>query len=111
MEKHSLNDREQILLTNKDGYLEYTNDLTREMDAYLEYKEGRARTYIYDTKFEDCYAIRFPGVTRGYIRVNDNDIITEIVLYRDKYNTDKIYTDNAKECFKKYIGMKLVMEG
>ena len=28
MEKHSLNDRKQILLTNKDGYLEYTNDLT-----------------------------------------------------------------------------------
>jgi len=111
MDKNNLNDRRQILLTNKDEYLEYTNDLTREMDTYLGYKKGLARTYIYDTKFEDCYAIRYPGATRGHIRVNDNDIITEIILYRDKYNTDKIYKENVRECFKKYIGMKLVMEG
>lgn len=101
------------LITKKTKPLrELTNDLTREMDTYLKHKETGPHafnTYL-DGKYKDMWPIRFPGATRGYVRVDINEVITEIVLTRDDYNTDKIYKDNVRECFSKYIGMKLVIE-
>lgn len=100
-----------ILKTQKDEYIEYTNDLTRDMDYYLKYPNKFMQTYIYDSSLTgETWAIRYPGATRGHIEVNKNNIITNIILYKDNMNTHKIYNENVEECFNKYIGMKLVFK-
>jgi hypothetical protein len=99
------------LITKKDEYIEPTNDLTREMDSYLKHENKYMQTYIYDHSLTGkTWAIRYPGATRGHIEVDENNIIKDIVLYKDSYNTDKIYKDDVRSCFEKYIGFKLVME-
>lgn len=97
------------LITKCDGYFHPTNDLTVDMDTYLKHPSIHMKTYINEDLFEHGYAIRYPGATRGYVKFDENNIITKIELYRDGYNIDKIYKDNVRECFAKYIGMKLVM--
>lgn len=94
------------LITKIEDRLSYlSNDLTKEMDTYLVYQnsEHPMKTYIYD-KFKDKWTLRFPGATRGYIKVDENEIITEIVLYDD---TVGIYKPEVRECFDKYIGMQI----
>lgn len=99
------------LITKIDEYINYTNDLTREMDSYLKRPNKYMQTYIYNHSLNgETYAIRYPGATRGHIKIDKNNRITDIVLYHDNYNTDKIYKNDIRECFKKYIGMKLVFE-
>lgn len=90
---------------------DYTNDLTREMDTYLKIKSAYSfNTYIC-SKYKDMYPIRYPGATRGHIRVDENEIITEIVLYKNEdYDTSEIYESDIEECFKKYIGMRIVID-
>lgn len=103
------------LLTKKDEYRHYTNDLTKEMDNYLsdnlkEIKEKYGpRTYIDGNPINNTWLIRYPGATRGCIVTDNNGIITEIQLYKDDYNTDKIYGPVVRQCFDKYIGMKMVI--
>lgn len=98
------------LITKKESKLkDYTNDLTREMDSFLKSNNKHFENYIYD-KFQNKWIIRYPGATRGYIEVDENDIIVDIVLYHDSMETDKIYLPEIRECFSKYIGMKLVIE-
>lgn len=97
------------LITKKEGRFSYlSNDLTKEMDKYLVYQNSKhpMNTYIYD-KFKDKWTLRFPGATRGYIKVDENEVITEIVLYDD---TVGIYKPEVRECFNKYIGIKIVVE-
>ena len=97
------------LITRKDEYIEYTNDLTRDMDNYLRYFSEYAQTYIYNGILgSKVWAIRYPGATRGHLEINEDDIIIDIVLYKD-CNSHRIYKENVEECFKKYIGMKLIM--
>lgn len=105
------------LITKVDEYIHLTNDLTREMDSYLipklkEIKEqkGFGATYFYDTPFENKWLFRYPGATRGNVEVDNNMIIKKITLYNDGYHTDGIYEPKVRECFEKYIGMKLVIE-
>jgi hypothetical protein len=99
------------LITKKDEYIEYTNDLTREMDTYLKNKNAYMKTYVYDHSLSGkTWSIRYPGATRGHIEIDENNIITNIVLYKDNMNTHKIYNENIEECFKKYINMKLILE-
>ena len=90
---------------------DYTNDLTKEMDTYRKFKTVYTfKTYIYD-KYKDMYPIRFPVATIGHIRVDENEIITEIILYKgESYDTSKIYESNVEECFEKYIGMRIVID-
>lgn len=100
------------LITKKEKSYGLTNDLTREMDSYLidtiKELEYIGSTYIcYEIPINNKWAIRFPGATRGHLEVDDNMIIIDIKLYDDNYNTDKIYKNNVRECFDKYIGMKL----
>lgn len=99
------------LITIKNEYIYKTNDLTREMDNYLikSIDSTRLKTYIYDYFFEEsmCYAIRFPGATRGFIRINEENIIKEIKLYDD---LKEIYENDVINCFRKYIGMKLIIK-
>lgn len=100
------------LITKPKSSLGYVNDLTKEMDSYLKYKDNILCTYLYDADKptdKGYIAIRFPGATRGHIKVNKDNIIEEIKLYDDKYNLDKIYEFNVRDCFEKYIGMKLVL--
>ena len=99
------------LITKKDEYIELTNDLTREMDSYYAYDKKYleyTRTYLYPYD-KNIWLIRFPGATRGRIVLNNDGIIVEIELYDDEYRTDDIYKPEVRECFKKYIGMKLVI--
>ena len=68
------------LISKVDEYIEYTNDLTREMDNYLKHKSKYAQTYIMEVEqIRDRYysALRYPGATRGHIEVDDNKNITE----------------------------------
>ena len=37
-------------------------------------------------------------------------IIKNITIYDDEYHTDDIYEPNVRNCFEKYIGMKLVIQ-
>lgn len=90
------------------------NDLTREMDTYVEYPSDIFNTYILDDSFEYSdgslgYAIRYPGATRGQITVDRDMIITDIKLYKDETRTHLMYLPEVEECFKKYIGMELVI--
>lgn len=100
------------LITKIDEYINPTNDLTREMDTYLIEKIKKLKhvgqTYLYDHPFGKHWPIRFPGATRGHIEVDENDIIQDIKLYTSG-NTDGIYNFNVRDCFEKYIGMKLVV--
>jgi hypothetical protein len=99
----------QELITKVDEYIDYTNDLTREMDKYLEHEIGSFRTYIYDHSLNGkTWAIRYPGATRGHIEINKDNTIVNIKLYKD-CKTHEIYKPNVEECFRKYIGMKLIM--
>lgn len=88
----------------------YLNKLTVELDKHIVFESGCSfNNYIYD-KIGDKWTIRYPGATRGYIRVDEEEIIQEIVLYDDKYRTDKIYKKNVRDCFDKFIGMKIVIK-
>lgn len=92
------------LITSKvEGF--YINDLTIDMDKCLLKKHSGFCTYIYNSKCNNKYPIRYPGATRGHIKVDDNDIITEIKLYADT----NIYNSNVFMCFDKYIGKKFII--
>ena len=89
---------------------EYFNEITKELDKYLLYSNSPYcfDTYIiaYDT---GLWSIRFPGATRGHIRVDDSMIITEIKLYDDTAFGDKIgcYKREAIDVVRRFIGTKL----
>lgn len=97
------------LITKKEkGYSNLVNDLTKELDDYLDFNlKYKLNNYIYDHPFDNSWPIRYPGATRGGIRVDENNIITDIVLYED---SDDIYKKNVRDILSKYIGMKLVVE-
>lgn len=88
---------------------EFVNDFTREMDKHLiRHTNDYFKTYIDDHKYKNnSYAFRYPGVTRGCIMLDDNNIITRIILYKD---IPAIYDDEAEKIFDKYIGMALVLD-
>lgn len=99
----------QELITKIDEYIHHTNDLTREMDTYLHHIYPHMNTYIYDHSLTgESWSIRYPGATRGCILIDKNNIITDIILNNDGY-TEKIYKQEVKDCFKKFIGMKFVL--
>lgn len=104
------------LITKVDEYIYLTNDLTREMDTYLIPKlkslreKGYGATYFYENPIKNKWLFRYPGATRGNVEVDKNMIIKNITLYDDEYHTDDIYEPNVRNCFEKYIGMKLVIQ-
>ena len=83
---------------------DYVNDFTKELDTILKHKvEGvNFNTYLYPYS-DDIWVFRYPGATRGHIKIDDNDIITDIKIYEDT----NIYKPEAEEICKKYIGYKL----
>lgn len=105
-EKPNIQTDIRYLVTDVTGSLGFlVNDLTREMDTYLKYEsEGYlTNNYIYD-RYKDKWSIRCIGATRGYIQVDENNIIQKIELYKD---SDLIYNFGIRECFKKYMGMQI----
>lgn len=96
--------------------LEYFNNITEELNEYLlpqyNYKSHSFYTYIGQWKQDNPYTwcIRFPGATRGHIKVDDNMIITEINLYDSAFQ-DGIgcYKREAEQALTKHIGTKLIL--
>lgn len=100
--------KEKILSINNNNKL--TNVITLELDKHLIFESNLSlKNYIYNEKFKDSYAIRYPGATRGHIKVDENNIITEIKIYHDKYRTDKIYKDTIDKALEKFIGFEFVV--
>ena len=87
---------------NRKGYI---NGVTKFLDEYLIKCENYSDfyyNYICDEPFNDDWAIRVPGATRGHIKIKDG-VITEIKLYEDSFCYDEKVYDNLD----KFIGMKI----
>lgn len=56
------------------------------------------------------WVIRFPGATRGKIVVDKNDIIKEICIYDDIYDTNDIYEEGLDDELQKFVGTKLKLK-
>lgn len=84
---------------------DYVNDFTKELDSVLKYKpEGvNFNSYLYPYS-DDTWVFRYPGATRGYIKIDKDSIITDIRIYEDT----NIYKPEVEDICKKYIGYKLV---
>lgn len=95
------------LILKKRRYGHYTSALTKIMDDNLIYPYNNVifSTYIYETKIDNFWLLRFPGGTRGCIKVDENEIIQDISIYEDC----NIYTKGLEEKLKdKFLGMKIV---
>ena len=96
------------LISKRNGYNEYVNDFTRELDKYTEGSIiDMFCNYIYREPIRGTYVFRYPGATRGNITVDENMIITGIRIYEDSM---ELYKNHPKDIFDKYIGLKLVFE-
>lgn len=107
---------EKILYTKLkyDTSNEYINDLTKFMDSMIAINKHpkfcSAYLYIWG---DNNIAIRFPGATRGEIKVNSDNVITDIILddeycFGNKQN-DMRFKIELKEEIKKFIGHKIVI--
>lgn len=88
---------------------EYTCELTKELDVLAKLPEK----HFYDAfchyiladdycKKNKCLAIRVPGGTVGGIWIDENNIITKIVIDTDY--VIKTYPDNINELINKFAG-------
>lgn len=87
----------------------YINALTKEMDRHvIDELSEYDYTYIYGDKPDEFgrYPLRFPGATRGAIRVNKDNIIEEIEFCKE---TSYIYKDSVKEAVKKFVGCRIII--
>lgn len=112
-----------------EGYCE----LTQIMDKYIIHSFGDFKTYLYDPEYylqknangkyvkrflDDetevdsiSVPIRYPGATRGHIKVDLDGIIEDIQLYDDTCfgagRLEPLYKRAVLEELKKYIGYKV----
>lgn len=104
------------LLTKKDEYKHYINDITEDIDNYLydnlkDIKEKYGpRTYLDECIVSNSWLIKYPGHTIGSIITDNKSIITEIHFYNENNIIDKLYNSNVMNCYDKYIGMKIILE-
>ena len=102
-----MNNMKQLLFKKK--RFDYVCELTEDMDKYIKFENPTIfNTYIYNDKIDKYWLIRFPGATRGRITVDENEVITNIEIYRDENNIYKEETENILR--EKYIGYKIVKE-
>lgn len=83
----------------------YKNIITDYLDKYLikcDNCEGFYSNYIYTEPINGKWAIRVPGATRGYIKI-ENGIIEEIELYEDSF----CYSTSVYDELDKFIGMEI----
>lgn len=90
----------------------WINDITRELDNYVKLSINKPYLHTYIQKFPEpnVFVIRFPGATRGYLKVDDDNKIIEIELYEDAcIGPVSCYTLRALKLLniKKYIGATL----
>lgn len=95
---------EKILYTRKDS-LGFRNELTETLDDFLEFKPKFGYSYINDLDGK-ILPLRFPGRTWGCIRIDKNNIITEIKLEKSRYNYS-IYRPEAEKELQKFLGYKI----
>lgn len=88
---------------------EFICELTKELDALA----GLSKSEYYDffhhyiladdwCKKEKCLAVRVPGGTVGGVWIDDNNVITKIVI--DTTYTVKTYPDNINDVIQKFVG-------
>jgi len=95
----------------------YVNDMTKEIDKHVsgsfkvtfQYTEG---THFYEKPEDGVWLFRFPGATRGYITLNEDNTIKEIIFHDDTCFSEGIgcYDRSVKEAVKCFIGAKIVLE-
>ena len=88
---------------------EYKCDLTKELDDISNISKDRHYDMFHHyilanewCKKEKCLVIRVPGGTVGGIWIDDNNIITKIIVDTD-YMV-KTYPDNVNDIIQKFIG-------
>jgi hypothetical protein len=88
---------------------EYRCELTRELDILAKLSEQDSYELFYHyivsdnwCKKENILAIRVPGGTVGSIYINDNNVITKIVV--DTEYVVKTYPNNVNELIQKFVG-------
>ena len=81
------------------------NELTIAIDKFLnrEHTEGFF-TYLYPFN-QNTYAIRFPGATRGHVKVTSIGVITEVKIY-----DTKLYKPEVNDYVKKFIGRRIMLK-
>lgn len=88
----------------------------------LFFNERRQRngfcTYVLENDMyrPNLMAIRFPGATRGHILINDNNIIEDIVFYKDSGifaqapNNVGVYKEEILEKTRQFIGKRIIIK-
>lgn len=98
-------------LSNKNEYLEseYKCELTKELDILAKFTDSKHYDLYYHYILADdwckkrkCLAIRVPGGTVGGVWVDDNNVITKIVV--DTEYVVETYPDNVNELIQKFVG-------
>lgn len=91
--------------------------ITEELDKYRILKDSWSKTYLYgdengvEISQYGLIAIRVPGATRGYIKVDENLIIQDLVIYEDSYKAAlACYKSEVLEVRAKFIGSKLDLQ-
>ena len=104
-----------IVLVNENcGQYEYSCEITKILDDnwIQENRLENHRNYIYDSRrygFENLLIIRVPGMSTGYIKVDDNNIITECKI--NEYALEDSwchYTNDINEKLKQFVGRQIV---
>lgn len=99
----------KLLLTRDYSKNEYCCDLTRELDEVSGISNSQYYNLHHHYILADewcregkCLAIRVPGGTVGGIWIDDNNVITDIIV--DRNYVVKTYPENVNERMEKYIG-------
>ena len=101
----------------------YIGEITEFIDKYIvekykdDYTNWSSRTYLWGLEENESFkgtAFRWPGATRGYIVLDKDNIITDIVFYPDtSFGTERLiqlYDRKVEEDVKVFIGKKLVFK-
>lgn len=117
-----MQDNETVVYKNYDDN-HYTGEITEFIDKYMlkkyedEYMNWFCRTYLWGLEENQSFkgsAFRWPGATRGYIALDKDNIITDIVFYPDTcFGTERLsplYDRKVEEDIKVFIGKKLIFK-
>lgn len=92
-----------------DSNTNYTCELTKELDSLAKLSEREHYDFFHHyivadnwCKKNKCLAIRVPGGTVGGIWIDDNNIITKIVV--DTEYVVKTYPSNINVLIQKFVG-------
>ena len=102
----------------------YEGEITKFIDKYIindaekiMLSEGYIGTYLWGLEENDKYrgtAFRYPGATRGFIKLNNDNIIEDIIFYPDtcfgEGRLEPFYYRKIIEDIKQFIGQELVFK-